>query len=97
MIYDATETYFNTYTGGAFQQATSSVSFTGEFLRQHREFRIDMGEDQNCDQLETGCFAVYGFEYKPGEAFISLAYLPQQLMKYFLGYDDGVSTFQADI
>ncbi|SJL05545.1 related to KRE6-glucan synthase subunit [Armillaria ostoyae] len=66
IIYDATETYFNTYTGGVFQQATSSVSFTGEFLRWHREFRIDMGEDQNCYQLETGCFAVYGFEYKPG-------------------------------
>ncbi|KAK0198266.1 beta-glucan synthesis-associated [Armillaria mellea] len=50
IIYDATETYLNTYTGGAFQQATSGVSIT----------------DQNCYQLATGCFAVYGFEYKPG-------------------------------
>ncbi|KAK0478306.1 beta-glucan synthesis-associated [Armillaria novae-zelandiae] len=50
IIYDATETYLNTYTGGAFQQATSGVSLT----------------DQNCYQLATGCFAVYGFEYKPG-------------------------------
>ncbi len=82
IIYDATETYLNTYTGGAFQQATSGVSLTGEFLRQRRESRIDMGEDQNCYQLATGCFSVYGFEYKPGKAFISLAQLPQQLMKY---------------
>lgn len=50
IIYDATETYLNTYTGGAFQQATSGVSIT----------------DQNCYQLSTGCFAVYGFEYQPG-------------------------------
>jgi beta-glucan synthesis-associated protein KRE6 len=50
IIYDATETYLNTYTGGAFQQATSGVSLT----------------DQNCYQLATGCFSVYGFEYKPG-------------------------------
>lgn len=23
--------------------------------------------DQNCYQLGTGCFSVYGFEYKPGK------------------------------
>ncbi|KAK0464977.1 beta-glucan synthesis-associated [Desarmillaria tabescens] len=50
IIYDATETYLNTYTGGVYQQATSGVSVT----------------DQNCYQLATGCFAIYGFEYKPG-------------------------------
>lgn len=50
IIYDSTITYLNSYTGGVYQQATSGVTVT----------------DQNCYQLETGCFAVYGFEYKPG-------------------------------
>ena len=41
----------NGYRGGVFQQATSVVSDT----------------NQSCyTQSGTGCFAVYGFEYKPG-------------------------------
>ncbi|KAK0496775.1 glycoside hydrolase family 16 protein [Armillaria luteobubalina] len=40
----------NTYLGGVTQQATSIVTNT----------------DQACYQLESGCFSVYGFEYKPG-------------------------------
>jgi hypothetical protein len=41
----------NTYIGGPNQQATSVISVT----------------DQNCYEVGgTGCFSVYGFEYKPG-------------------------------
>ncbi|TDL29248.1 glycoside hydrolase family 16 protein [Rickenella mellea] len=40
----------NTYTGSILQQATSVVSNT----------------DPNCYTGETGCFSIYGFEYKPG-------------------------------
>lgn len=50
VIYDEEITHLNEYKGGAFQQATSGVSVT----------------NQDCYELETGCFAVYGFEYKPG-------------------------------
>ncbi|KAF8167744.1 beta-glucan synthesis-associated protein [Crassisporium funariophilum] len=50
IINDPTISTFNTYRGGAFQQATSVVTIT----------------DQNCYELGTGCFSVYGFEYKPG-------------------------------
>ncbi|KAJ7596873.1 beta-glucan synthesis-associated protein [Mycena floridula] len=50
IIPDASVSTLNTYMGGAFQQATSVVSLT----------------DQNCYQLDTGCFSTYGFEYKPG-------------------------------
>ncbi|KAJ7574310.1 beta-glucan synthesis-associated [Mycena floridula] len=49
-IYDDDATTLNDYLGGAFQQATSGVTDT----------------DQNCYELGTGCFSVYGFEYKPG-------------------------------
>lgn len=48
----------NPYMGGAFQQATSVVSDT----------------NQSCySQSGTGCFATYGFEYKPGvdQAYIT--------------------------
>ncbi|KAF6761286.1 beta-glucan synthesis-associated [Ephemerocybe angulata] len=47
----------NTYIGGLTQQATSVVTQT----------------DQNCYERGTGCFSVYGFEYKPGfdNAYIS--------------------------
>lgn len=40
----------NTFVGSAMQQATSVVTRT----------------DQNCYEGSTGCFSVYGFEYKPG-------------------------------
>ncbi|KAJ3550293.1 hypothetical protein NMY22_g568 [Coprinellus aureogranulatus] len=50
-------TRFNTYTGGAFQQATSCVTQT----------------NQGCYELAEGCSSIYGFEYKPGfdNAYIS--------------------------
>ncbi|TRM66405.1 beta-glucan synthesis-associated protein [Schizophyllum amplum] len=50
IIYDDATTQLNSYMGGVYQQATSAVSKT----------------DQDCYELETGCFAVYGFEYVPG-------------------------------
>jgi beta-glucanase (GH16 family) len=43
-------TTLNPYIGGAFQQATSGVTQT----------------NPNCYTGETGCFDIYGFEYKPG-------------------------------
>jgi len=47
----------NTYTGGAYQQATSVVTLT----------------NQQCYELIDNCFSVYGFEYQPGfeNAYIS--------------------------
>ncbi|KAK7462914.1 hypothetical protein VKT23_007494 [Stygiomarasmius scandens] len=57
VIYDEGVTELNSYTGGVYQQATSGISKTA----------------QDCYQLDGGCFAVYGFEYKAGydDAFIS--------------------------
>ncbi|KDQ12074.1 glycoside hydrolase family 16 protein [Botryobasidium botryosum FD-172 SS1] len=49
-IYNATETVLNPYIGGAFQQVTSGLSFT----------------NQSCYTQDSGCYSVYGFEYKPG-------------------------------
>jgi len=49
-ITDPTITQLNTYTGGVFQQAISAVSI----------------DNNDCYELDTGCFAVYGFEYQPG-------------------------------
>lgn len=51
-------TSHNNYEGGAYQMATSALSTT----------------NQDCyERGGTGCFAVYGFEYKPGfgDAYIS--------------------------
>ncbi|KAF8514321.1 beta-glucan synthesis-associated protein [Hysterangium stoloniferum] len=51
IIPDPTITKYNLYMGGAFQQATSCVSDT----------------NQNCySQSGNGCFAIYGYEYRPG-------------------------------
>ncbi|KAF8737204.1 Glycoside hydrolase family 16 protein, partial [Rhizoctonia solani] len=44
------ETEFNTYIGGVFQQCSSGLSKT----------------NQACYEQDGGCFAVYGFEYRPG-------------------------------
>ncbi|CAE6521538.1 unnamed protein product [Rhizoctonia solani] len=43
-------TEFNTYIGGGFQQCSSGLSKT----------------NQACYEKDGGCFAVYGFEYRPG-------------------------------
>ena len=47
---DPTVSQLNSYIGSATQQATSVVTET----------------NQNCYEGGTGCFSVYGFEYKPG-------------------------------
>lgn len=49
-IADSEASYLNTFVGSATQQATSVVTET----------------NQNCYEGGTGCFSVYGFEYKPG-------------------------------
>lgn len=42
----------NSYVAGAYQQTTSGLSLT----------------DQDCYELDKGCYSIYGFEYKPGFA-----------------------------
>jgi hypothetical protein len=49
-IYDPTVSALNLYKGSVYQEASSVVSIT----------------DQNCYEGNTGCFSVYGFEYKEG-------------------------------
>jgi len=58
IVPDPTISTLNSYIGGVLQQATSTVTTT----------------DQNCYEVGgTGCFSVYGIEYKPGfdNAYIS--------------------------
>ncbi|KXN90403.1 Beta-glucan synthesis-associated protein KRE6 [Leucoagaricus sp. SymC.cos] len=50
IIYDTQNTVLNSYHGGVYQQTTSGLSVT----------------NQDCYELEKGCFSVYGFEYEPG-------------------------------
>lgn len=47
---DNPTSFYNTYVGGAFQQATSAITAT----------------DPQCYELTGGCYSVYGFEYRPG-------------------------------
>ena len=49
-IANPTVSYLNDFTGSAMQQVTSVLTDT----------------NQNCYEGDTGCFSVYGFEYKPG-------------------------------
>lgn len=49
-IYDPTITVLNSYHGGVYQETTSGLSLT----------------NQDCYELDTGCYSVYGFEYVPG-------------------------------
>uniref|UniRef100_A0A8H7XP48 GH16 domain-containing protein n=1 Tax=Psilocybe cubensis TaxID=181762 RepID=A0A8H7XP48_PSICU len=49
-IYDPTKTVLNSYKGGVYQQTTSGLALA----------------NQDCYELQTQCFSVYGFEYKPG-------------------------------
>lgn len=47
---DLINSRMNGFRGNVLQEAASVCTVT----------------DQNCYQLETKCFSVYGFEYKPG-------------------------------
>jgi beta-glucanase (GH16 family) len=49
-VYDPTMTKVNEYIGGVYQQTTSGLSIT----------------NQDCYELNTGCYSIYGFEYRPG-------------------------------
>ncbi|KAG8215428.1 glycoside hydrolase family 16 protein [Butyriboletus roseoflavus] len=49
-IYDPNITVLNPYIGGAYQQTTSGLTLT----------------NQDCYELDKGCYSVYGFEYVPG-------------------------------
>jgi len=49
-IPDPDTTVLNPYIGGVYQQATSGVTIT----------------NQSCYDLNSGCFATYGYEYQPG-------------------------------
>jgi hypothetical protein len=42
----------NSCVAGAYQQTTSGLSLA----------------DQDCYELDKGCYSIYGFEYKPGFA-----------------------------
>ncbi|KAJ8690649.1 hypothetical protein PTI98_012059 [Pleurotus ostreatus] len=57
IFHDGDRTHLNEYKGGAFQQCTSGLSIT----------------NQDCYELEGGCFSTYGFEYTPGfdDAYIT--------------------------
>jgi len=57
VIADPDVTLLNPYVGGIFQQTTSALSKT----------------NQQCYELNGGCYSTYGFEYKPGfdNAYIS--------------------------
>lgn len=64
----------NTYWGGSGQQTTSCVSQTSMwYLPISSSIVAHNLSDQDCYQRNAGCFAVYGFEYKPGfdDAFIT--------------------------
>ncbi|WVR08937.1 hypothetical protein IAU60_005996 [Kwoniella sp. DSM 27419] len=49
-VYDDDLTHSNGYKGAVYQQATSAITKT----------------NQSCYTQETGCFSIYGFEYRPG-------------------------------
>ncbi|KJA23118.1 glycoside hydrolase family 16 protein [Hypholoma sublateritium FD-334 SS-4] len=50
VIYDANRTVLNTYQGGRYQQTISGLGLT----------------NPNCYERPGTCFALYGFEYRPG-------------------------------
>jgi len=78
IIPDPEITILNPYKGGVFQQATSGVTETSKFYVHcwHSPFYIYIFKDQQCYELEQGCYSVYGFEYKPGMSFVILSGQP---------------------
>lgn len=64
---DVTE--LNSYMGGVFQQATSGVTTTSKPKMSCTCSHINPCLDQSCYTQNTGCFATYGYEYKPGISY----------------------------
>jgi hypothetical protein len=59
-------TQLNSYMGGVYQQATSGVTTTSKSKTSCNCSHVNQLSDQNCYTQDTGCFATYGYEYKPG-------------------------------
>lgn len=60
-------TILNPYIGGVFQQATSGVTTTSKTTKGFTVIvMLRLVIDQSCYTQNTGCFATYGYEYKPG-------------------------------
>lgn len=59
-------TILNPYIGGVFQQATSSLTTTSKLKKSCNCPHVNRLSDQSCYTQKTGCFATYGYEYKPG-------------------------------
>jgi len=77
IIADDTISHLNEYLGGQFQEASSVITET----------------DPGCYQIEgTGCFSVYGFQYKPGMpcsfvvAFMLADSFKALIVDIYLGY-----------
>ncbi|KAK0439544.1 glycoside hydrolase family 16 protein [Armillaria borealis] len=82
-IQDPSISVQNTYLGGVTQQATSVVTNT----------------DQDCYQLESGCFSVYGFEVKNLPFLTVIAYsfvFSPSVDQYKPGYDGAYITWVSD-
>ena len=86
IIPDPDATQLNAYTGGVYQQATSGISKT----------------NQECYELEGGCYSVYGFEYKPGfdDAWVSSSATwwgsPDLVCSYIGWINDGKLAWQLN-
>lgn len=53
--------------GGAFQQATSGLSFTGKWSSwSHVEHSLTPCSDQEAYELTGNQYSVYGVQYQPG-------------------------------
>jgi|SRR6267154_2385109 len=65
-IPDPEVTVLNPYIGGVFQQATSGVTNTSKSKMSYKYSDVNQLLDQSCYTQNTGCFATYGYEYKPG-------------------------------
>lgn len=68
IIHDAENTELNAYHGGASfprpqMQSTNANVSLGVYQQTTSGLSVT---NQDCYELEKGCFAVYGFEYKPG-------------------------------
>ncbi|KAH8120019.1 beta-glucan synthesis-associated [Phellopilus nigrolimitatus] len=81
IIPNTTGTELNSYMGGVFQQATSSVTVT----------------DQQCYELTGGCFSVYGVEYKPGFDNAYIAWISDDKLAWQLNVAGMAADTRAEI
>ena len=92
-IYDPDVTVLNPYHGGEYAYAIAGGLLKQLFAGAYQQTTSGLSlTDQNCYELDKGCYSVYGFEYVPGY----VRYTDHRQISLYYSFDKGYITWISD-